>query len=72
MIGVAVSKDQQFSIRLEQEVSDRAEELVAKLGGIASRAAVMRMAMVEGLAVLEERYRNFPPGGVPVKQRKKR
>jgi len=72
ILGALVSKDTQFSIRLEKDVAERAEALVAKLGGIASRAALLRMAMVEGLAVLEERYRDFPGGGSAAASPKRR
>jgi hypothetical protein len=58
-----MTNDQQLSIRLEQGVADRAEALLIEMADLPafralrlSRAAVLRMAMLEGLQVLEKRY----------------
>ena len=47
-------------MRLEPELAERAQALVDKLGGIPTRAAILREAMKEGLSVLEERYGLLP------------
>ena len=61
--AVEVNKEQQISIRLEPDVAERAESLVAKMTTRPefrpfrlTRASVLRMAMLEGLEVLEQRY----------------
>lgn len=70
-LGEPVNMDRQFSIRLEADEVARAEALVEKLGGIAKRAAVLRMALTEGLKVLEDRYRDFPGVPTPAPRSKK-
>ena len=48
----------QFTIRLDSETADRVEELVPKLsrpGQPATMTDVLRMAVAEGLPVLEKR-----------------
>lgn len=52
---------QQLSVRLDPEVIARAEKLVERLAGdpltsSISRADVLRAALLEGLAVLEQKY----------------
>lgn len=61
--ATTVNKEQQISIRLEPDVAERAETLVTQMTPLAefkafrlTRAAVLRMAMLEGLTVLEGRY----------------
>lgn len=58
-----VTKEQQISIRLEPDLAERAEALSNALGSRPefrafrmTRAAVLRMAMLEGLATLEAKY----------------
>jgi predicted transcriptional regulator len=58
---------EQISIRLDPELSARADSLVATLADRpefkafrTTRAAILRMAMLEGLAVLEQRYPGPP------------
>jgi predicted DNA-binding protein len=67
-----VSKDTQISIRLEPELVARFERLVQKLGGAASRAALVRMAMLAGLPEVEERYSGLPDDVGRATSRKKR
>lgn len=57
------NKDRQISIRFEPDIPARAEALITKLRDSAdlrapsiSRAAVLRIALREGLNVLEQRY----------------
>jgi hypothetical protein len=57
------NKDRQISIRFEPDIPTRAEALITKLRDSAklrtlsiSRAAVLRIALREGLVVLEQRY----------------
>jgi len=57
------TKDHQISIRFEPETVERAALLVRRLRATKefcvfglSRAAVLRVALVEGLRVLEQRY----------------
>lgn len=73
-----VNKEQQISIRLEPDVASRAEGLVAKLTTLPefrpfrlTRAAVLRMAMLEGLAALERRYGEAPAVPPPAKTKKR-
>lgn len=52
---------QQLSVRLDPEVIARAEKLVERLSGdpltsSISRADVLRAALLEGLAVLEQKH----------------
>lgn len=58
-----MSNETQVSVRLPADVPQRAEDLAELLSGLPefqafrmTRAAVLRMAMIEGLAALEERY----------------
>ena len=55
-----VGKEVQIPIRLEVDLVDRFEMIVRKLGGVATRAALMREALRLGLPLLEERYRQLP------------
>lgn len=57
-----VAKDQQISVRLDGGIGERAEALAESLAELPefqafrlTRATVLRMAMIEGLAVLEQR-----------------
>ena len=56
-------KDRQVALRIEQDYLDRADALVSLMESIPAlaamritRAAVMRMAIVRGLEVLEEEH----------------
>lgn len=58
-----MAKDEQISIRLEKDVADRAEKLAQIMASRPeykafrmTRAAVLRMAMIEGIAALESRF----------------
>lgn len=53
-----MAKETQFSLRFEQQIVEQAEALAQKTG--LARAAVLRMAVVEGLAVLQKRFSGFP------------
>jgi hypothetical protein len=71
-----VTKEQQISIRLEPDISERAEAISAALGGRPefrafrmTRAAVLRMAMLEGLAALEAKYEIQPPKAAATRKR---
>jgi hypothetical protein len=65
-------KDLQLSIRLDHELAARAVALLERLGGLSTRAALLRMAMAEGLAVLEERYKDIPTSAPAQKATKRR
>jgi hypothetical protein len=74
-VGEAVSVSmEQISIRLEPELAARADSLAAALAERPefkafrmTRAAALRMAMLEGLTILEQRY----PTGAPAKPKKR-
>jgi hypothetical protein len=55
-----VTKAEQITIRLEGETLARFDRVVAKLGGAATRAAMVRVAMLAGLPAIEERYKDLP------------
>jgi hypothetical protein len=58
-IVALVAKEAQFSLRLDEAAADQAAELAKKIG--VARAAILRMAVTEGLALLRDRFRDFPP-----------
>jgi predicted DNA-binding protein len=71
-----VTKEQQISIRLEPDLAERAEALSNALGSRPefrafrmTRAAVLRMAMLEGLATLEAKYEIQPPTKATARKR---
>jgi hypothetical protein len=68
----SVGKDTQISVRLEAALAARAEALVAKLIGVTTRAAILREAMREGLAILEVRYQDLPSAAGEAEHKTKR
>ncbi len=61
--AAAMPHEVQVSVRLPADVPERAERLAEQLAGLPefrpfrmTRAAVLRMAMLEGLRAMEERY----------------
>lgn len=72
----SVTKEAQITIRLEPELIARFDRMVAKLAGAATRASLVRLAMLHGLPALEERYEDLsdapltPVGKQPSKRRR--
>lgn len=68
-------KPKQTSVRFDADLAVRVDRLVEKLGGLANQAQILRMALTEGLAVLEERFSSLPepaPTPAPKKRRSQR
>ena len=62
-MGSEATQDQQVTVRLEPEVVERAEALAGILAKLPefkafrmTRTAVLRIAALEGLAMLEQKY----------------
>ena len=69
-----VGKEIQITIRVEEELLTRADRLVAKLGNMVTRTALLRKAMEKGLAVVEKDYEAVPdpePEARPSKRSKR-
>jgi predicted DNA-binding protein len=64
-----VNKDTQISIRLDAEFMQRVDDLMERLGPVASRAKLLREAMRLGWTLLEQQYETLK---APPKQPSKR
>lgn len=65
-----MKKETQISLRLEAELVERFDRLVAKLAGASTRAALVRAAMLAGLPQLEARYEDVTDEPLAVKRKR--
>lgn len=70
MLTKQVNKDTQITIRLDAEFVQQVDALIARLGGVAVRAALLREAMRLGWPLLEQNYEGLKaPKAKPSKRK---
>ena len=67
-----MAKPKQTSVRFDADLAVRVDRLVEKLGGLANQAQILRMALTEGLAVLEAKFASLPEPAPPTPPKKRR